>query len=76
MTVQDDYITLTYQRAFSVLNTNQKPCIKSPKSEFAEQRAFTRPFSSHPNVKEDKAIWIRKLGLDIVILTIHLPCSI
>ena len=61
--LQGDYITLTYQRAFLSFNNNQKPRIKSPKSgNFANKnysyRAFNRPFSSHPNIKEEKAVWL------------------
>ena len=49
---------------FLSFNTKQKPHIKSPKSgDFGNKIYIGRspdPFSSRPNKKEEKAVWLRE----------------
>ena len=49
---------------FLYFNTNQKPLIKSPKSgDFENKNCIGRspdPFSFRPNIKEEKAVWLRE----------------
>ena len=67
---ESDVITLccqpfqTLRDLFLSFNTNQKPHIKSPKSgDFENKNYIGRspdPFSSRPNIKEEKVVWLRK----------------
>ena len=67
---ESDVITLCCQpfqrlRDLSLsFNTNQKPRIKYPKSgDFENKNYIGRspdPFSSRPNIKEEKAVWLRE----------------
>ena len=67
---ESDVITLycqPFQRIcdfFLSFNTNQKPRIKSPKSGDFENKIYIGrspdPFSSRPNIKEEKAVWLRE----------------
>ena len=44
---------------FLSFNTNQKPGIKSQKSENKNYIGhLPDPFSYHPNIKEEKAVWL------------------
>ena len=49
---------------FLSFNTNQKPRIKSPKSGDFENKNYIGcspdPFSSRPNIKEEKVVWLRE----------------
>ena len=67
---ESDVITLYCQPSkkprdlFVPFNTNQKPLIKSPKSgDFENKNCIGRspdPFSSRPNIKEEKVVWLRE----------------
>ena len=67
---ESDVITLCCQPdqrlrdLFLPFNTNQKPRIKSPKSGDFENKNYIGhlpdPFSSRPNIKEEKAVWLCK----------------
>ena len=67
---ESDVITLycqPFQRIcdlFLSFNTNQKPRIKSPKSGNFENKFYIGrspdPLSSRPNIKEEKAVWLRE----------------
>ena len=49
---------------FLSFNTKQKPHIKFPKSGDFENKIYIGrsldPFSSRPNIKEEKAVWLRE----------------
>ena len=67
---ESDVITLycqPFQRICDLylsFNTNQKPHIKSPKSGDFENKFYIGrspdPFCSRPNIKEEKAVWLRE----------------
>ena len=52
---------------FLSFNTDQKPRIKSPKSGNFENKNYIGrspdPFSSRPNIKEEKAVWLRETSM-------------
>ena len=58
---------------FLSFNTNQKPLIKSPKSgDFENKNCIGHspdPFSSCPNIKEEKAVWLRETMIDYKIVS-------
>ena len=55
---------LPINKTFLSFNTNQKPHIKSLKSGDFENKNYTRrspdPFSSRPNIKEEKMVWLHE----------------
>ena len=72
---ESDVITLycqPFQRIcdlFLSFNTNQKPRIKSPKSGDFENKIYIGrspdPFSSRPNTKEEKVVWLHETIFNI-----------
>ena len=77
---ESDVITLYCQpslrlrKPFLSFNTNQKPRIKSPKSGAFENKNYIErspdPFSSRPNIKEEKAVWLRETKYSFGLLSL------